>query len=309
MDLVNAMKVFIAVVEGDGFTAAAKRLNIPLSTVSRKISELEKHLSSQLLIRSTRKISITESGKRFFERACSIVQEISEAELEVSGELTQPKGLLSISAPSVFGRIHILPIVNQFLIKYPEIDAKARLTNRVVDFLEEGINVGVRIGKLPDSSLIAIPLGTQQIVTCASYDYLKTHPKIKSPEDIKNHQCLNYCRAGSTQKWWFKYPENKTARIEVKSRLEVDSIQGVIDSALQLGGLIQLNDYQVAPYLESGRLRTVLDNYKEDRIPVNLIYPKEKFPALKTRTFIEFVTPIIRKLLQNIEETLSRKPT
>ena len=190
MSTISAMRIYAAVVEANGFSAAAKTLGKPLSTVSKKVSDLESQLGAQLLTRTTRKVTVTDSGQRYYEDVRQILDDIDMAERQVSGEYQQPKGRLTITAPTMFGRLHILPIVNQFLQAHQQIEIDLMLTNFVVDLVGEHINLGVRIGALSDSSMIARRAGTIRNIVCASPEYLSQNGTPQQLEDIANHQSI-----------------------------------------------------------------------------------------------------------------------
>ncbi len=301
MDCLTAMRVFVAVVEAQGFSAASRVLGMPLPTVSRKIAELESHLGAQLLTRSTRQVTVTDSGRRYYEDARRILDDIEDAQRQVSGEYQQPKGRLAVTAPTFFGRLHVLPIVNHFLQTYRDIDIQLYLSNYVVDLLEEQINVGIRIGTLTDSSIIAIEMGTVRQIVCASAGYLSQHGRPLSPSDLAEHQCILSFKGGAPADWAFKMPSNRIEHILVQARLTLNSIEGIVDATLQDGGLAQLYSYQVAPHVADGTLEIVLPRNEIDPLPVNLVYPQGKFAPQKVRAFIDFVVPRVRECLARIE--------
>jgi DNA-binding transcriptional LysR family regulator len=301
MDHLTAMQVFVAVVEERGFSAASQVLGMTLPTVSRKIAELESHLGAQLLTRSTRTVTVTDSGRRYYEDARRILEDLEDAQRQVSGEYQQPKGRLAVTAPTFFGRLHVLPIVNHFLQTYPDIDIQFYLSNYVVDLLEEHINVGIRIGALPDSSIIGIELGTVRQVLCASPGYLSQHGRPASPNDLLEHQCILSFKGGAPADWVFKMPSGRIEHILVQARLTLNSIEGIVDAILQDGGLAQLYSYQVAPHVADGTLEIVLTPYEINPVPVSLVYPQGKFAPQKVRAFIDFVVPRVRECLARIE--------
>ena len=301
MDRLAAMRVFLAVVEEQGFSAASQVLGMPLPTVSRKIAELENQLGAQLLIRSTRTVTVTDSGRRYYEDVRRILEDLEDVQRQVSGEYQQPKGRLTITAPTFFGRLHVLPIVNQFLQAYRDIDIQLYLSNYLVDLLEEQINVGIRIGTLTDSSLIAIEVGTVRQIVCASPGYLSHRGRLLSPNDLAEHQCILSFKGGTPTDWAFKMPSNRIEHIPVQARLTLNSIEGIVDATLQDGGLAQLYSYQVAPHVVDGTLENVLIRYEIDPLPVNLVYPQGKIAPQKLRAFIDFAVPRIRECLARVK--------
>jgi DNA-binding transcriptional LysR family regulator len=204
MDRLEAMSLFVNVVEGGSLSAASRKLNIPLATVSRKISELESHLKIKLLIRTTRRLELTDSGLVYLSSCQKILEELAEVERVASGEYTSPKGDLTLTAPVVFGRLHLLPIVTDFLKAYPEIDIRLILSDRLVDMMEERVDIALRIGKLADSSMIARGVGVVSEVVCGSPLYFKARGKPKKPDDLKGHDCVTFDRLGENSEWGFR---------------------------------------------------------------------------------------------------------
>ena len=304
MDTLTAMRVFVAVVDAGGFTAASRTLGMPLPTVCRKIAELENHLGAQLLTRSTRKVTITDSGQSYYEDVRQVLDNIRDAENQVSGEYQTPKGRLAITAPTLFGRLHVLPIVNQFMRTHREINVELLLSNHVVDLLEERINLGVRIGTLSDSSMIAIQVGSVRGITCASPAYLDHSGHPSSPTDLEKHQCIMFSKRGVPIDWRFKVRNREILVVPNNKRLVIDSIQGVVDSAAQSMGVSQMYSYQVASHIVDGSLQVVLDQYEVDPRPVNLIYPQGRFAPQKVRAFIDFAVPLLRERLALVDKQL-----
>ncbi len=305
MNYVTAMRVFAAVVDGQGFSAASRALSMPLSTVSRKIAELERRLGAQLLVRSTRKITITDSGQRYYEDVRRILDEIEDAERQVSGEYKHPKGRLVITAPTLFGRRHVLPIVSDFLKIHRDIDIQLILTNQVVDLLEEHINLGIRIGTLSDSSMIAVRMGSVRQIVCASPAYLALHDRPLSPSDLTGHQCITFTKFGGPAEWAFKLPSGKIRHVPVPTRLVLNSIEGSVDTAIKDGGLVQLYSYQAAPHVAAGTLEIVLERYEIDPPPVSIVYPQGRRVPQKLRAFADFAMPRIRESLGLIDTQCS----
>jgi DNA-binding transcriptional LysR family regulator len=305
MDQLSAMRVFVAVVDAQGFSAASRVLSMPLPTVSRKIAELESHLGTQLLIRSTRKVTVTDSGQRYYEEVRRILDDIGEAERQVSGEYQLPKGRLAITAPTLFGRLHVLPIVNDFMKIHRDINIELILTNHVVDLLEEHIDLGVRIGTLSDSSIIALQAGSVRQIVCASPGYLSQHDRPLSPNDLAGHQCITFSKFGAPAEWAFKMPSRKIQHFPVPTRLTLNSIQGAVDSAIRDGGPVHLYSYQAAPHVAEGTLEIVLDGYEIEPPPVNIVYPQGRLVPQKVRAFVDFAMPRLREYLALIETQCS----
>ena len=213
---------------------------------------------------------------------------------------------MTVTAPTFFGRLHVLPIVNAFLQAYADIDVQLYLSNYVMDLLDEQINVGVRIGTLTDSSLIAIEVGKVRQVVCASPGYLSRYGRPETPHDLTEHRCIQSFKGGAPAEWAFKMPSGKIEHFAVNARLTLNSIEGIVDANLQDGGLAQLYSYQVAPHVASGDTEIVLADYEVDPIPVNLVYPQGKITPQKLRAFIDFAVPRIRECTAQIEAHCSR---
>ncbi len=299
MDRLEAMSVFAAVVEAQGFSAASRRLGKPLATVSRNVSELEARLGVQLLARSTRKVVLTDSGRQYFEACRRILEEVAEAERSAAGEYSAPRGGLILTTPIVFGRLHIVPVVVEFLAAYPEVDVQMMLVDRVVDLLDEHIDLALRIGELPDSSLIAVRLGSIGRVVCASPAYLATHGEPKHPGELAAHLAVTFAGLSSSREWAFRIG----ASIEgfpVRSRLTVTTAEAALDAAIAGAGLTRLLSYQAAAAVQDGRLALVLREYEPAPSAVSLVYPGGRLVPLKLRAFLDFAAPRLKARLHAI---------
>lgn len=297
MDRLAAMRVFVAVVDAQGFTAASRVLRIPLSTVSRKIAELESHIGAQLLTRSTRKVIVTDSGWRYYEDARRVLDAVEDAERQVSGEYQQPKGHLTITAPTLFGRRIILPIANSFMRIHRDITIRFHLTNVVVDLLAEHINLGIRIGTLADSSMIATQAGTIREIVCASPHYLSQYGRPLSPSELAGHQCITFARSDAPKEWAFKSATEQIQRVPIQAKLALDSVEGIVIAAVQDAGVAMVYSYQAAHHIADGRLEIILSDYEIDPLPVSFIYPQSRLVPQKVRAFIDFAMPRLRERL------------
>jgi DNA-binding transcriptional LysR family regulator len=231
MDRLESMSILVTVAEGGSLSAAARRLGMPLATVSRKVAELEAHLKTRLLHRTTRQLSLTETGRSYVAACRRILEDIGEAERTATGEYSAPKGDLIITAPVVFGRLHIVPVVAQFLALYPEIDIRLVLADRVVHLLEEHVDVAVRIGHLPDSGLVATGIGTIRRVVCASPAYLDIHGEPVKPHDLCSRQCITFERLESIRAWTFG-TEKSEETIAIHSRLVTNTAESANAAAI-----------------------------------------------------------------------------
>ena len=294
MNLVESMSILLSVVDAGSLSAAARRLNVPLPTVSRKLSELETHLNTRLLHRTTRQLSLTEAGATYVAACRRILEEIGEAERVVTGEFAAPRGELVVTAPVVFGRLHIVPVVAQFLAAYPEIDIRLVLTDRVVHMMDEQIDVAVRIGELPDSAMMATNVGVVRRVVCASPAYLARHPAPARPQDLATHNCISFEVLESTRAWVFGSGKSALS-VPVVSRLAVNTAEGAIAAAMLGVGLVRVLSYQVADAVREQALSVVLEPYETAPLPVSLVHKGQTPLPLKLRVFLDFVAPRLRE--------------
>ena len=296
MDRLEAMSLVLAVAETGSLSGAARRLSTPVATASRKISDLEAHLRAKLFDRSGRKLELTDAGSTYVSAAKRILADVSEAERAASGEYTAPTGELIVTAPISLGRLHLLPIVAEFLRTYPDIDIRLVLEDRVVSLPEDHIDVAMRIGVLPDSRLIALRLGTIRRVVCASPDYLMTRGTPRTPADMIGHDCITYEGFLAPNVWSFLQGETESP-IAVKPRLVVSNVEAACDAARAGVGLTRAFSYHVAASVEAGTLTTVLDDYQPAPLPVSLIYGAGRFLPIKLRAFLDFAAPRLRARL------------
>jgi DNA-binding transcriptional LysR family regulator len=293
MNRLDAMSILVAVIDSGSLSAAARRLDMPLATVSRKIGELESHLGTRLLHRTTRQLSLTESGIPYVAACRRILEEIGEAERAASGEFAAPKGELVVTAPVVFGRLHVLPLIAEFLAHYPEINVSLDLADRVVHLMEEQVDTAVRIGELPDSTLVATRVGTVRRVVCASPAYLEAHGVPSSPADLAAHDCVTFEVLASARAWVFG--SGKSARsVPVHARFSVNTAEAAIAGSILGLGLIRVLSYQVADALRTDALRIVLEPFEPASLPVHLVHKGQVPLPLKLRAFLDFVTPRLR---------------
>ncbi len=298
MDRLGAMAILLKVVEDGSLSAAAKRLDMPLATVSRRIAELEAHLKTRLLNRSSRHLSLTEAGRLYAEACRRIIEHVEEAERAAAGVHKDPKGRLTVTAPIVFGRVHMVPIITDFLAEYPDIDLKLVLADRLLDLLESDVDVALRIGELGDSSLIAARVGTVRRVTCASPSYLAARGRPQKPEDIRSHLCVTFDNLASPEAWRFVSPEGDTL-VPVRSRLTVTTAEAAVAGAVAGLGLTRLLSYQVVEAKRAGRLELVLEDHELPPWPISLVYPGQQLPPRKLRAFLDFAIPRLRDRLQD----------
>ena len=293
MDRLDAMTVFLAVVDDGSLSAAGRKLAMPLATVSRKLAELEEHLGARLLNRTTRRMELTDAG-RGYEQACRrILDEVASAEAVVAGEYDAPRGELAITAPIVFGRLHVLPVVNDFLRANAEVDVRLALGDRVAHLLDEHVDVAVRIGVLPDSRLNAVPLGTLRSVVCASPAYLKAHGTPRTPADLARYRCITFDATYPTP-WRFA---DAPAWTPTRPRLVVNTAESAIDAAVAGVGVTRVLSYQADAALRAKQLRLLLQKFEPAAIPVNLVWDGQQRVTSKLRAFLDFAAPRLRASL------------
>jgi DNA-binding transcriptional LysR family regulator len=293
MNRLDAMSIFIAVADAGSLTAAARRLGMPLATVSRKLAELESHLNTRLLHRTTRQLSLTEAGSSY-EAACRrILEDIGEAERAATGENAAPKGELVVTAPVVFGRLHVVPVIAEFLAHYPEINISLMLTDRVVHLMEEHGDVALRIGDLPDSSLMATQVGKVRRVVCASPSYLSNRGIPTTPDDLVGHDCITFEVLESKRAWVFGSGRAQVS-VPVRARLAVNTAEAAIAASALGVGLIRVLSYQVEDAVRGDALRVVLESFESEPLPVSLVHKGQTPLPLKLRAFLDFVAPRLR---------------
>ncbi|ANM09783.1 MULTISPECIES: LysR family transcriptional regulator [unclassified Rhizobium] len=296
MDRLDAMTVLLAVVEQGSLSAASRHLRTPLATVSRKISELEAHLNARLLQRSNRKVTLTEAGRSYVEAAREILDRVEEAERAAAGEYSAPKGALTMTAPIVFGRLHVLPVVVDFLKAYPDINLRLMLGDRLSNLVEDHIDVALRIGNLPDSNLIAVRLGAIRRTAYASPDYLRRHVTPPHPADLSTHDCITFESMASTLNWTFTEGK-RDLTVPIRSRLAVNTAEAAVDAAVAGLGITRVLSYQAARAETAGLLTPLLVDFEPPPAPVHLVYPAQGMVPLKLRALIDFATPRLRATL------------
>jgi DNA-binding transcriptional LysR family regulator len=295
-DRLEAMSILVAVVDAGSLSAGARALRIPLATVSRKVAELEKELGAELVLRSARGLTPTDTGTAYLEAARRILEDVAEAERVAGGEFAMPKGTLSLTAPIVFGRLHVLPVVIDFLKTHPDVDIRLEQTDRPVSLHEENFDLAVRIGSLPDSSLIARRLGFVRQVVCANPDYLARNAVPERPEDLADHRCITFANLMSPRHWRF---EDGRAEISVpiRSRFVVNTAEAAIAAAAAGLGITRVLSYQIADALNEGRLVRILASFEPEPWPVSFVYPPRGLVPQKLRAFLSFATPRISDVL------------
>jgi len=300
MDRIEDIEVFAEVAGQGSFTAAARRLNRSPTAITRAVAELETRLGVRLLNRTTRAVSLTDAGERFLVGARRVLADLAEIEQAAAGLGAAPRGELSVTAPILFGRLHVLPIVTEFLAQFPDVTVRLMLLDRPVDLVEEGIDAAVRIGTLADSSAIATRLGHLHRVVVAAPDYLKRRGMPERPDDIAAHDVVVFGGVGG-QQWEFA---GKAMR--VVPRLTVTTAEAAIDAVTSGIGITRVFSYQAVDALARGTVVRVLNGYEGDEIPVHLLYPGGAHRPPKLRAFVDHAAPRLRARLDGIAATLAK---
>ncbi|HEY4209849.1 MAG TPA: LysR family transcriptional regulator [Steroidobacteraceae bacterium] len=297
MDRLEAMSILVASAEAGSFSAAGRQLGVPLPTVSRKVAELEAHLNTRLLVRSTRKLALTEAGLAYVAACRRILEQVDEAESQASGEYIVPRGTLSMTAPIVFGRLHVVPVVNEFLARFAQISVQLTLSDHTINIGDEHIDLAVRIGVLPDSALVATKVGEIRRVVCGSPGYFAAHGVPKTPEDLAQHMCVTYTALAAGMTWVFNPRGKATRSVRPYCRLKINTAEAAIDAAIAGVGVTNVLSYQVAREVAAGKLRLILEDYEPDPTPVHLVHAGQAMLPLKLRRFMEFAASRLRKSL------------
>jgi DNA-binding transcriptional LysR family regulator len=289
LDRLLAMTVFVKVVEQGSFARAAERLNMSTSAVSRHVAELEAHLESRLLNRTTRRISITESGQAFYERTLQLLADLEEAEAAASGTNAKPRGTIRLTCSINFGVPHLAPAIGAFQARYPEVLFDVSASDRFVDLVEEGLDLAIRIGDLGNPNLIARKIGQMQLVTCASPAYLKLHGTPKRPEELDTHNCLTYEYAPVKHLWPFLDSQGNELKVHVAGSVHANNGEMLASIAAEGVGITHEPDFIVNSLLKGGRLVTILAKYQPAPYNIYAVYPSRRHLSAKVRAFVDFL--------------------
>lgn len=288
MDRLEAMTLLCATVDAGSFSAAARKLRVPLATLSRKVSMLEEELGARLLMRTTRRLGMTDAGQAYVATCRRILEEVDEAERALTGEYSSPKGSLVVAAPIVFGRLHVLPVVIEFMQRFPEVDVRLSLSDRRVNLFEGDSEVAVRIGELPDSSLVARRVGTIERVTCGSPRYFSRRGTPKRPEAVSKHDCVTFDAVASPERWTFRAGKKETS-VRIRSRLTVSTAEAAVDAAAAGVGITRVLSYQMASAERAGTLVRVLRKFEPASLPIHVVHVGTLLPA-RVRAFVDFAS-------------------
>ena len=293
MDRQHLMEVFVAVAETESFSAAARRLSLSAASITRAIATLETNLQVKLLNRTTRSVRVTDAGHIYLAAVRQILNDIYAVNETLAGARTRPKGKLTVTAPVQFGKMFINPAIVESLELYPEMNVAALFLDRVVNLQEEGVDVGIRIGDLPDSTMKAALVGEVRKVVCASTEYLAKHGEPEKPADLSRHLIVSANSVTPTADWKFRQNSGATT-VRVKPRLSVSSVDAAVSAVSSGFGITRLLSYQVAPYVAAGKFRYLLTDYEPAPLPIHVLHLEGRYASAKVRTFVDFVVARLR---------------
>lgn len=305
MNRLEAIEAFVVVARQEGFSKAARTLGQPLATVSRKVAALEDHLGVQLLIRTTRSVRLTEDGARYLGMVLPIVSALDDADDALICANEELSGELVITSPVPFGVHHLAPIMSGFLKSFPNISIRHLLDNKQLDYIKAGVDVGLRVGSLADSNLKRIWLGDVRVVTCASPDYLAEYGVPESPSELVNHRTIKFNAVTERTQWNYAHPNGGEFKADVNPIYKVDSVDAILRLVLNGAGISLFYSYQVAELVKAGRLQVVMTNYEIALRPVNFLLPEATHLPRRTRAFLDFSTPLLKKRLSELLAMIS----
>ena len=301
MDRLETMSLLLTVVDTGSLSAAGRKLNMPLATVSRRISDLEVQLKTRLLQRTSRRLTLTDSGRDYVQAARRILEDVDAAERMAAGEYAAPRGKLVIASYVAFGRTILVPIITEFLAAYPDIDVRLRLTDGTVNLLESDVDLALRFGPLADSSLKAVKLGTIKQLLCASPAYLEARGMPRAPQDLTTHDCVTFTTLMQPDLWQFGEES-----VRVRSRLVLNNVEAAVHAAAGGAGIATGFCYIAIDYLRAGELKLLPLGAAMPRLPVSLVYAAEGRLPLKLRAFLDFCTPRLKARVSQAEELIGR---
>ncbi|WP_077038228.1 LysR family transcriptional regulator [Pelomonas sp. KK5] len=303
MDRIDAMRVFVAALNEGSLAGAGRKLGKSPAAVSRAIAFLETHVGTELLHRTTRSIKLSEAGERYALACRRILTDLEEADLAAGGERAAPRGMLTVTAPVAAGEEVLRPVIDAFLDRFPEVSVRLHLLDRPAALIDEGIDLALRIAHLPDSNLVALPIGEVRRVIAASPRYLARHQPIAEPADLESHQIIAMTHFG-IDSWSFPPPAGSTIarNVQFAPRFVVNSVRGAVASAVQARGVVRLFSYHVAAAVEAGELRIILAEHEHAPLPVHLVAPQGRLSVPKVRAFVDFVRPRLREFFESRAE-------
>jgi DNA-binding transcriptional LysR family regulator len=296
MDRFDSMRAFVAVADAASFAAAARQLGQSPPAITRAVAALEERIGARLLHRTTRSVRLTEAGQRYLGDARRILAEMDEAEASAAGAHAAPRGQLGVTASVMFGRMYVAPILLDFLARYPEVTARMLLADRVVDLMEENLEVAIRIAHLEDSSLTAVRVGEVRRVICAAPAFLKKHGRPKKPADLAGAKLVAFANGMAPDPWIF-IDAGRRESIVPKAHLVANSNDVTIAAAEAGHGLVRALSYQVVPQLRAGTLEIVLADYEEPPLPIHVVHIAGRRASARVRSFVDFAVERLRKAL------------
>ncbi|MBK3735207.1 DNA-binding transcriptional LysR family regulator [Azospirillum brasilense] len=291
MDRLQAMRIFVKVAEAESFAEAARLLHLSAPAATRAVAALEDLIGARLFVRTTRSVKVTEAGSRYLEDCRRILSDITEAEAAAGGFYATPTGTLAVTASALFGPIHVLPIVTEYLDRYPGMRARTFFIDRPVNIVEEGIDVAVRIGHLPDSGFTAIRVGTVRRVVCGAPAYFERHGVPQTPADLRHHRIALSTGAWASPEWRFA----RDQRVTIDPVLQCNTNEAVIATAKAGWGLARVLHYQIGPALLAGELRIVLADHEEPPLPIHVLHPEGRHAPAKVRAFVDLAVARLRE--------------
>jgi DNA-binding transcriptional LysR family regulator len=292
VDRFDAMKIFAAVADAGSFAGAARSLSLTPSVVTRAIAALEQGIGARLLVRTTRSVKLTSAGEQYLADCRRILTEVAEAEANAAGSYAAPAGRLTITAPVLFGRLYVLPLLLDFMERYPAVDVRFLLLDRVVALVDEGIDVAIRIAHLPSSALTARKVGAIRQVVCGAPDYLERHGVPKVPADLAHHRLIGRDGIFGGAEW--RFGRDGAIRVPVRTRLTCNTNDAVIDAVVAGWGLSRFQSYQVATPVAEGKLATILTNYEREPVPVHIVHAEGRETSARLRAFVDFAARRLR---------------
>lgn len=307
MDRLDAMALFLVAADAGSLAASARRFGRSPAAVTRAVALLERDAGETLLLRSTRKLSLTSAGERHVAIWREVLAKLDELAAKDAGHPIQ--GEIVLTAPELFGRTTVMPLLESFLREHPQISARVLMLNRIVNLIGEGVDLAIRLAPLPDSTLTAVKVGTVRTMLCASPTYLAAAGTPITLKDLEQHDCIGLNAEGNGELWAFATPGERGGRtrsIRVRTRLSVNSAAASIDAALRGGGLIRARSYQVADHIKAGRLIRLLVDHEVPPVPVQVVLPAKRARKAHVRAFIDHIVPVLRRELEAIEKKTSR---
>lgn len=292
MDKLRAMDTFVRIVETGSLTAAADALNMSVPSVVRSLAALEREVGVRLMNRTTRRSSLSDEGREYYERCRRVLAEVEAADAALSARRVAPRGRLRLTAPVTFGRMRVARVVTEFIAKYPGVEVELILLDRVVDLVEEGIDAGVRIAQLPDSSLVVVRVGETRRVVVAAPEYLKRAGPLKTPVDLPSHRCVVFTGLSANGEWTFG--EKPFLRVPVRAVLSTNQVDVALDACLKGLGCGQFLCYQVEELIASGKLKRVLADFEPPPVPIQVVSPHARLLSSNVRAYVDFAVPRLR---------------